>query len=1299
MGLRVIVVLLTVMAVVCRSSQARAEVVGCEALSSFRNSDSDSSSALQGCIDQAPEGAELAIPAGVYTLARTVRISRPISLVSEGTTPNSLPCGQASGTGCATFFRAPQFSGGARAPGVRTQKAKDESVVEVAGEGVSLDHLVFEGLASLAAEKQGDSLDGQLLRLHNCSSCSVSSVVVSGSPYSSGLGIDGGRGIVITRSVFAKNGTGSALSSGVKVRKSQGVRIVGNEATGNSLFGLSLASCESCEVRDNLVWYPSAEGRNAVAGIRVAGQSVSVRDNWVDCAGTQCNTAFLFGKPREDGSREPVASGSVDVRNNVAFNSPFGFFFGNGAAIRASGNVPAGGTGTLVCSKRGFSAFARASGAEVEIPGTEVVSASFSPHPISAKEALACSALPLESSKDEKHLRARGARAAQSAVKALFMRELGRLPSQPELGRYAELLLSGQHSTLEVAGRILALRSSEALKTFRDSDGIAPLHVRGASDASCLAQLGEDAVFDGDIKVGGVFAKSKGEASVAGYSFVGGIWPGGQVPYELDSTVSAALRGEIAEAIQVYNAVPGLLLRPRTTGDRDWVRFRVVSQPGAAWLGLSFVGRKRGEQTIDFNQAYLATTSLSFLQSTALHEIGHALGLVHEHQRPDRDAYVEVRYANLVSPLARSDLDIKAPEQSGLPDYLVQGPYDFSSIMHYGSFIYSRAAGLPVLLRKAGLQRLNIPNPTQLSAGDRAALATLYASSDDLGALTVSIAALPPDSRPAFRSFFRLGVTFSRPVQGLSASDFEVSNGSISSLSGSEDSYQIFLAQSTQGAVSLSLPPARAVDNRGRPNEASNTLRVVSAVGAPIVEDVSGDSGVYPSGSVDVRVNLNETVLVAGAPYLELNVGNPRARALYVGGSGTDVLVFRYTVVSTHESLDLDCVRLVIPAGGSIKDLAGTAYSGALPPAGSARSLAGTTDIIISQRPNALLTSSLAAEKPAAEIPVSVTFNVPISGLEASDFIVTNGTLSSLLGSGRSYTARVAASGDGAVSVKLPENAVSSIPGGKGNFSSNLLTRTGRASPVTISRVSAASRSYAPGSLLKVEVTFAEAVAFSGGAQDSAEIVLGDPSDPVIARLEQASSGRQQMGGSTRLVFWGTVPSSVRTSRLSYPPGSSLRASLVSVTGAPVSLVLPEPGSPGALDTTSEVRLDGLLDTTGPTLTITESSRSLTRDEWVSFEVLASEYLDLTRPLNPQKLQITGGCIKSLKWGDNDPLKDRRQIYLQVLFTGGPLTVKALPGFVTDVLGNDNVESQALQLRESFRPQPVPLSRGNLCVQ
>ena len=191
----------------------------------------------------------------------------------------------------------------------------------------------------------------------------------------------------------------------------------------------------------------------------------------------------------------------------------------------------------------------------------------------------------------------------------------------------------------------------------------------------------------------------------------------------------------------------------------------------------------------------------------------------------------------------------------------------------------------------------------------------------------------------------------------------------------------------------------------------------------------------------------------------------------------------------------------------------------------------------------------------------------------------------------------------------------------------------------------------------------------------------------------------QQMGGSTRLVFWGTVPSSVRTSRLSYPPGSSLRASLVSVTGAPVSLVLPEPGSPGALDTTSEVRLDGLLDTTGPTLTITESSRSLTRDEWVSFEVLASEYLDLTRPLNPQKLQITGGCIKSLKWGDNDPLKDRRQIYLQVLFTGGPLTVKALPGFVTDVLGNDNVESQALQLRESFRPQPVPLSRGNLCVQ
>jgi len=102
------------------------------------------------------------------------------------------------------------------------------------------------------------------------------------------------------------------------------------------------------------------------------------------------------------------------------------------------------------------------------------------------------------------------------------------------------------------------------------------------------------------------------------------------------------------------------------------------------------------------------------------HELGHALGLFHEHQRADRNDYLSIDFSN-VQENAVGNFNLI----TGIP---LIGPYDFDSIMHYTRSTFAIDSSKPTLIPHAPYQRFSttmgtLPEP---SSSDHEVVAFLY---------------------------------------------------------------------------------------------------------------------------------------------------------------------------------------------------------------------------------------------------------------------------------------------------------------------------------------------------------------------------------------------------------------------------------------------------------------------------------------------------------------------------------------------------------------------------------------------
>lgn len=114
------------------------------------------------------------------------------------------------------------------------------------------------------------------------------------------------------------------------------------------------------------------------------------------------------------------------------------------------------------------------------------------------------------------------------------------------------------------------------------------------------------------------------------------------------------------------------------------------------------------------------------------HEIGHTLGLIHEHQRSDRNAYVTAMYEN-ISESNRGEFSISN-------ENIIATNYDFLSLMHYNKGAFSMN-GKDTINCNIGYEiyQDDIGQHCMVSSLDRIAISKLYGGTATTCSIAVSV--------------------------------------------------------------------------------------------------------------------------------------------------------------------------------------------------------------------------------------------------------------------------------------------------------------------------------------------------------------------------------------------------------------------------------------------------------------------------------------------------------------------------------------------------------------------------------
>jgi len=186
------------------------------------------------------------------------------------------------------------------------------------------------------------------------------------------------------------------------------------------------------------------------------------------------------------------------------------------------------------------------------------------------------------------------------------------------------------------------------------------------------------------------------------------LWPNAEIPYYIDPSLNSQ-KSLILNAMDQFRQYTCIKFRERTSSDRDYVR--IFKGVGC----YSTIGRDED------NSEMISLGDGCYFEGTIVHELMHTVGFYHEQNRSDRDDFITIHWDNI-------DSAYKEEFQKMDPaDNQILTPFDFNSIMLYGSHSYSKDGKLITMEPKfPEFKMIEVYEKPGMTAMDAKAIKLLY---------------------------------------------------------------------------------------------------------------------------------------------------------------------------------------------------------------------------------------------------------------------------------------------------------------------------------------------------------------------------------------------------------------------------------------------------------------------------------------------------------------------------------------------------------------------------------------------
>ena len=292
------------------------------------------------------------------------------------------------------------------------------------------------------------------------------------------------------------------------------------------------------------------------------------------------------------------------------------------------------------------------------------------------------------------------------------------------------------------------------------------------------------------------------------------------------------------------------------------------------------------------------------------------------------------------------------------------------------------------------------------SAGNTSNAASQFSIEYDITNPTVSVTSTVTSP---FNGSFDVDIVFNESVADFISNDITVTNGTVTSFSGSGMTYVATISPILDGNVTVDVTANVATDAAGNGNAAATTPFVVEYDITSPTTTISSSVTDPTNGNFTVDITFSENV--NGFIASGITVGNGSVTSLT--GSGMN---YTATIAPTADgNVTVDVGANVATDDASNGNLAATQFSVEYDTTG----------------PTATISSSV-TDPTNGNFAVSIVFSEDVADFVANDITVGNGSVTALTGSGMNYSATIAPTADGTVTVDVGAN-VATDAAGNGN--------------------------------------------------------------------------------------------------------------------------------------------------------------------------------------------------------------------------------------------------------------------------